>query len=154
RKLETAVGSDAIAAAARTLAARQVEEAIDVLLDYLPNIDDSWLEDEMLASLGRLAVKQGQASPKLLAAVKGPAPALRAGVVYLLGRRADVSQRGLVRSLLADADPLVRERAAQGLVGKRALQVLLEGGPADEAALKSQNVALTEEALLEFLHKR
>jgi HEAT repeat protein len=154
RKIETAVSGDAVAAAARLLAARQAEGALAALLAYLPVIDEAWLEDEILTSLGRLGIKQGEADAKLLAAVQDPVAARRAGVLYLLGRRADVAQRGLIRSCLEDADPLVRERAAQGMVGKRAWQAILDGGAADEAALKSQGVALTDEALLEFLQQR
>jgi hypothetical protein len=155
RKIEAGHSRDTMAAAARLLAVRNAEGGIEALLRYLPNVDDPWLDEEVLTSLGRLAVKAGgEPDAKLLAALKDPVPARRAGVLYLLGRRANAVQRGLVRSYLADADPLLRERAAQGLLGKRALQSVIDGAPADDATLKTQNISPTEEALLDFLRKR
>ena len=154
KKIEAVNSTDVIATAARLLAARNADGTIDVLLGYLPNVDDPWLEEEVLTSLGRLAVKHGRADPKLLAALKDPLPARRAAALYILGRRADVSHRALVRSHLADADAVVRERAAQGLVGKRALQSLLDNGPSDETVFKAHSAAMTDESLIAFLRKR
>ncbi len=136
------------------LAARKAPGAIEALLRYLPNAEDGWMEEEVLTSLGRLAIRQGEPDAKLLAALKDAVPARRGGVLYLLGRRGNAAQRAVVRAFLADADPLLRQRAAQGLVGKRLLQAQLDNGPADEAVLKSHNVAATEGALVAFLRER
>jgi HEAT repeat protein len=154
RKLDTAANRDNTVAAARLLAARQANGAIDVLLRYLPDVDDPWVEDEILVCLGRLAIRQGEPDARLLAALKDPLPVRRGAVIYLLGRRANVGQRGLVRSFLVDRDPLLRERAVQGLVGKHALETQRDAGPADQTTLKNNHLAVTEEALLAFLRKR
>ncbi len=152
--LSPAPPSEVRAAAARLLAARRAEGAIDVLLHQLPAVDDAWLEDEFLASLGRIAVPDGRPDPQLLAALKDPLPARRAAAVYVLGRRADASQRGLVRSFLADGDARVRTRAGQGLVGKSALQAPLDRAAADEATLRQHGIALAADAWLDFLRRR
>ena len=154
RKIDTSAGRDASVAAARLLAARQADGAIDALVRYLPSADDPWMEEEILTSLGRLAVKRGEPDTRLLSALKDPLPLRRGAVLYLLGRRGNAAQRAVVRSFLADPDPLLRERAMQGLLGKRALNAVLDSGPADLAILKSNNVEPAEDALLEFLRKR
>lgn len=154
RKIDTSAGRDATVAAAHLLAARKAPGAVEALLAYLPNAEDGWMEEEVLTSLGRLAIRQGEPDAKLLAALKDPVPRRRGGILYLLGRRGNVTQRTVVRSYLTDADPVVRARAAQGLLGKRVLQSQLDAGPADEAILKSSNVAATEAALIAFLRQR
>jgi len=152
-RIEPAVERDATAAAARLLAVRQSAGAVEALLAFLPRVEDVWLEEELLTSLGRLAVHQGTPDAGLLAALKDPQPARRAAAVYVLGRRASAAQRAQVRAFVEDADPRVRTRAAEGLLGKHVGQSLLDSGPADDATLKSQNVAATEAALLEFVRR-
>ncbi len=154
RKIETSPSRDAPVAAARLLAARSADGAIEALLRYLPNVDEGWMEEEVLTSLGRLSIKQGVPDAKLLAALKDPLPQRRGAVLYLLGRRGQVAQRTTVRALLIDSDPLVRQRAAQGLLGKMPLQAQVDAGTADEATLKNAGVAMTESVLVDFLHKR
>src|SRR5260370_3297008 len=153
-RIEPAVERDATAAAARLLAVRKAEGAGEALLAFLRRVEDVWLEEELLTSLGRLAVHQGTPDAGLLAALKDPLPARRAAAVYVLGRRASAAHRAQVRALLEDADPRVRTRAAEGLLGKHVGQSLLDRGPADDATLKGQNVAATEAALLEFVRRR
>lgn len=153
-RIEPAVERDAAAAVARLLAVRKSEGALEALLAFLPRVEDVWLEEELLISVGRLGVQQGTPHAGLLAALKDPLPPRRAAAVYVLGRRANSAQRALIRALLEDADPRVRTRAAEGLLGKQVGQSLLDRGPADDAILKGQKVAATEAALLEFVRQR
>jgi HEAT repeat protein len=153
RKMEASATRDVTVAAARLLAARRADGAIDAFLRYLPGADDAWIEDEIRTSLGRLAIRRGEPDARLLAALKDPLPQRRAAVVYLLGRRAHVAHRALIRSYLADPDPVVRERAVAGLLGTLALQAQHDNG-SDEAMLKNAGVAATESALLDYLHQR
>jgi HEAT repeat protein len=154
RTIESSAGRDTTVAAVRVLAARKAPGGIETILRYLPNADDDWMQEEVLTSLGRLAVVQGVPDARLLAALHDPVPLRRAGVAYLIGRRGNAEQRGLVRAFLADPDPLVRERAVQGLLGKRVLQAQQDGGPADLAILKSHNIPATAAALIAFLRQR
>lgn len=153
-KTETSQVAEQPAAAARLLAARRMPGTIDVLLNYLPVIHDDWLEEEVLTSLGVLAVQAPGIDPLLTAALKDKVPGRRAAAVYVLGRRGGLDQRETVRSFLADADALVRRRAAQALIGKRPARDYQDRANADEALLKSQGLATDEPALLELLRRR
>ena len=55
--------------------------------------DDPFLEEEILANVGRLTVQPGKVDPLILNALKDPLPFRRAIAAYLLGRRGDVAQR-------------------------------------------------------------
>jgi HEAT repeat protein len=154
REIDASAGRDTIVAAARLLAARSADGAIEALLSYVPNADEAWLEEEVLTSLGRLAIKHGEPNAKLMAALQDPLPQRSSAVLYLLGRRGNVAHRALVRSFLTNADARLRDRAVQGLLGKRFMQEQLDGGPADDTALKNSGIAPTETALVEYLHKR
>src|SRR5262249_25642584 len=73
------------AAAARLLAVRRPAGALEVLLDYLPHADDNWVEEEVLAGLGELGLRQGAIDPLLSAALKDPRPARRGAAGFVLG---------------------------------------------------------------------
>jgi HEAT repeat protein len=148
-----AMGPEVPVAAVRILAHRQAPGAVEALLGYLSSADDDWIEEEVLASLARLTVWHGKVDPRLLQALDDREPGSRAAAAYVLGRRADASYRPIVRRLLADAEPLVRERAALGLVGKRLPQIVRDmAGP--DADLLKRNSLTNEESQLAFLRKR
>lgn len=149
-----AMGPEAPVAAARLLAHRQAPEAIETLLAYLPSAPDDWVEEEVLACLGQLAVRAGKVDAKLLAALHDPFPPVRAAAVYVLGRRADVEQRHTVRKFLADPDPQVRERARLALAGKRLPQFVRDTAPQDDDVIKQQQLRPEQPALLDFLQQR
>ncbi len=142
------------AAAARVLAQRRPPGAVAALLNYLPFIDDDWLMDEVLASLGALAVSPGKVDPLVVAALKDSLPVRRAGAAYVLGLAGGPNERELVRPLLADPDAGVRVRAAVGLIGKEDFQPAQEALAADEDILKKNRVGTDGAALLAFLRKR
>ena len=78
----------------------------------------------------------------------------RAAAAYLVGRRGGIEHRAALRELLGDADELVRRRAAEGLLGKRPVQILQEAAAADEAFLRGQKIEPTQAGLLELFRKR
>jgi HEAT repeat protein len=153
RKIE-GIGPEHPVAAARVLASRSEAAAIPVLFAYVPFADDDWAREEVLSCLGRLTVREGKLDPALSAALKDASPQRRSLAVYILARRAGADERATVRKMLADADPQVQLYAAQGLVGKRAYQILRDTADADEALLKSHAVATDEAGLLAFFRKR
>jgi hypothetical protein len=100
-----------------------------VLLNYLPFAEDELLEEEALTVLGQMGMRQNQADPALLAAIKDSAPLRRAAAGLALGRVPDGDVWMQVRPLLTDADPRVRFRTAQGLIAgrhKEAVPALVE----------------------------
>ena len=115
-------------AAARLLAVRRPAGAAEVILAYLPFTDDEGVEDELVTTLGVVGLDRDKADPALVRAVKDGAPARRAAAGLLLGAARDAGLRAAVRPLLADAEPKVRLRAAQGLIDgkdKKAVPVLI-----------------------------
>jgi hypothetical protein len=107
------------AAAVRLLAVRKPLRAAEVLLAYLPFAADEAIEEEALATLGVLGVRDGKTDPLLPRALKDPEPARRAAAALLVARSPEAGERAAVRKLLADRDVKVRLRAAQGLVAAR-----------------------------------
>lgn len=153
-KIRDSQGPEQPVAAARLLAHRQVPEAAAVLLQYLPYCNEEYVEEEVLACVGRLALRGSRIDPALAAAVKDSLPERRAAAAYILGRSGGLEHRSLVRSFLSDADPLVRERAAAGLVGKRLPSTLRESRNADQELVRSQKIGIGEPDLVAFLKKR
>jgi HEAT repeat protein/outer membrane protein assembly factor BamB len=116
------------AAAARLLARRTTAGAVPTLLAYVPFADDTLIEEEVLAALAALGTQPGKVDPALANALKDHVPARRAAAAYVLGRHPEKAQREEVRPLLADPEPLVRFRAAQGLLAgkdRHAVPVLI-----------------------------
>jgi HEAT repeat protein len=154
-KIAVTTQSETVAAAARVLAEREAGKASEALLNFLPSTSyDSFLEEEILTIVGRLTIKAGKVDPLLLEARTDSHIHRRATAAYLLGRRGGVEHRAALRELLADADPQVQRRVAEGLLGKRSAQLLQEGAAGDEALLAGQKIEPTEAGLLEFFRKR
>ncbi len=127
------------AAAARLLRQRAPEGAAAALLAYAPDADNDAVENEVVASLAVLGVHDGKVDAAVVAALKDKAPARRAAAGVVVGRSGTAEQRADVQKLLADPDPRVRFRAAQGLLAGRdrsavpALIALVKDGPPDLA---------------------
>jgi HEAT repeat protein len=153
RKIES-TGPEYSAAAVRLLARRRTTDAIPVLLDYLPQVDDEWQREEVLGSLGRLMVRGGKIDPLLTAELKSASAPRRAVAGYILAQHGDREQRDVVRRLLDDPSPEVRHLTAQGLIGKRLGLNLRDNAGSDDALLKSALGGSDEANLLEFLRKR
>lgn len=159
QKIERGPGPEQPAAAARLLALlpprdpRETPAALEALMDYLPYVDDEWLEGEVLGAVGTLAARQGKMD-LMVAALKDSRPERRAAAGYVLAQRGSLEQRKLVRQLLGDPDPTVRARAARGLLGKRLLQSAQVDATADEAQLRQAGVGNDGPGLLAFFAKR
>jgi HEAT repeat protein len=154
RAIESGPGPTLVVAAARMLEARRPDGAVGVLLDYLAVLDSEWLREEVLLSLGSLGLNGGKVDPLLEAALKDRVPLRRAAAVYVLARMGGAAERGLVRPLLVDPEPMVRRHAAQGLVGAEALRPADESSAAEEALLRQYYVGADAPALLAFLRRR
>jgi len=153
RKIES-MGPEYPVAAVRLLTRRQTPEAIPVVLQFLPLIDDDWEREEVLDSLGRLMVRGGKIDPLLITELKSANPERRAIAGYILGRHGGRDHRETVRHLLDDPNANVRLLAAQGLLGKRVWLNLRDNAAGDEALLKSILGASDEATLFRFLRKR
>jgi HEAT repeat protein len=130
-------------AVVRLLARRHPAGTVETLLRYLPYaVYDPELEEEVWFALDALAVRDGKLDPAFAGALRDALPARRAVAGCILGRRGDPDQRAIVRKLLNDTAPVVRLRAAQGLLAakdKDALPVLI-------ALLEEPSVALAWQA--------
>jgi len=127
------------AAAARLLRARQPDGACDTLLAYIPFAEDPLAEDEVLAALALVGSRDARPDAALLSALKDPVPARRGAAALAVGRAGSSEQQKEVVKLLADPDPKVCLRAAQGLIAAKdkravaALLTLVSGAPLDLA---------------------
>jgi HEAT repeat protein len=116
------------AAAVRLLLRLRPPETVPALLRYLPYAAPEWVQEEIYYALNAFTVKQGKVDPALVAALTNVAPTRRAVAACIVGWRGDADQRAAVRKLLADPDPMVRLRAAQGLLAagdKAAVPILI-----------------------------
>ncbi len=137
-------------AAARILARERPAEGAAVLLDYLPYADDTFVEEEVLAALVALAADRPGRPADALApfrrAVQDPLGRKRAAAGYVLGR-ADRESRAAAKKLLADREPAVRFRAAQGLLAghdKDAVPAVIDlvAGPPHEFHWQAEELLL------------
>jgi HEAT repeat protein len=103
-------------AAVRLLLKRQPARTVEALLQYLPFADDEDVEEEIGWGLYGMALERGELRPALRDALRDKLPARRAAAACIVGRRGTEADRTAVRKLLEDADPMVRLRAAQGLL--------------------------------------
>jgi HEAT repeat protein len=136
-------------AALHLLGRRPAEEAVRVVLDYLPFADDARVEEEAVATLSILSVRSPGIDSALLDALKDAQPVRRAAAALVLGQVGAKDDCAAVRTALKDADARVRLRAAQGLLAARdkaALEPLiglLAEGTAEQA---NQAEVLLQEA--------
>ncbi len=127
------------AAAARLIRQRAPADSAAVLLAYTPDAENDEVAEEVLASLAVLAVHEGKVDAAVVAALKDKNASRRAAAGVVVGRSGTPEQRAEVRTLLADPDPRVRFRAAQGLLAGRdragvpALVALVKDGPTELA---------------------
>lgn len=95
---------------------RVFADVVGVLLEFIPFADDSSVEDEVLQTLVKLALRNGNPEPGVGAFLKNKFASRRAAAGYILGRSRDAANVASAQMLLADADPWVRLRTAQGLI--------------------------------------
>lgn len=106
-------------AAVRLLVRRQEIEPVPALLRYLPYAADEDMVEEIWFGLDALTLRDRNVPPALRDGLKDTLPARRAAAACIVGRRGNAEKQAEVRKLLADAKPMVRLRAAQGLLGAK-----------------------------------
>ena len=104
--------------AVRVLARRAPAGAAECLLAALPLLAEDDLLGDAWQGLDRIAVTARVVPAPCAAAASDPDPDRRAFAAYLLGRRGTEAQREAAKRMLADPEPGVRLRAAQGLLGR------------------------------------
>jgi HEAT repeat protein len=105
-------------AAARVLAHRKPAGAVEVLLEFLPNIEDTATAEDVARIVGPVALdKTGKPEPAVLLALSDRQWIKRYAAAEALARIA--AQRPLVRKLLKDHDSGVRRRVALALLNAR-----------------------------------
>jgi hypothetical protein len=125
-------------AAVRLLAVRAPDGATEALVRFLPWARDETVEEEATQALLVLARRTGRPDPALTTALADPSPVRRGAAALIVARLDEAAQRERVRRLLQDDEPLVRLRAAQGLLAagrKEAVPTLISllAGPAPVA---------------------
>jgi hypothetical protein len=124
--------------AARLLGILKSAGAADVLLNFLPMVDDEYVRETIHQTLATLCLREGKPPAAIAAAVKDKEAARRVAAAYVLAR-GSAQPHTAVKRLLSDPDPRVRLEAASGLVqaGEKsavpALAALLSEGPAEIA---------------------
>ncbi len=118
RCLESIQGPAAVAlpaAAARLLAVRKPDGAVEALLTYLPFADDAEVIAEVTSALAAVACIGGEPDPALQRGLTDPSAVRRAAACVALCRAGSPGRWPAVRGLLADPTPAVRLRAAVAL---------------------------------------
>jgi hypothetical protein len=105
-----------MAQAARLVAERRPAGAVEVLLAYLPWVEDDGVEDAFFAALEAVGLPGGKPDPALSAALADRRPLRRAAAAHVLGQTAAADLRRPVVVLLRDTEPRVRFEAAAALV--------------------------------------
>lgn len=127
------------AAASRVLAERRPAGAAEALLAYLPLAEETWVEEEIRASLKRLAAGDARAVAALEKALADPVASRRGAAGWILGAADDPKRRRQAITLLADSSSEVRFLTAASLLGAHdaaavpALIALLAGDSAELA---------------------
>ncbi|MBI2806392.1 MAG: HEAT repeat domain-containing protein [Planctomycetes bacterium] len=104
------------AAAGRLLAERQPPGALETLLNYLPFVDEAWVEDELRKAVKKMAGADARGERMLEQALDDKQPKCRAVAAWILGASADPRQRAKVIPCLVDGSSEVRFLAASALV--------------------------------------
>jgi HEAT repeat protein len=114
--------------AARLVALRKPEGAVEVLLDFLPFASET-MTAEVQEALTALALRDGKVEPALVRALDDKLAVRRAAAAEALSRAGGLEIRPTLRKLLKDADLTVRLRVALTLATaqeKEAVAVLID----------------------------
>jgi hypothetical protein len=128
KHIESGSSTAVVGAAARMLAVRKPAGAAEVLLAYLPVVEDELVGEAVRQALTAIAVRDGKADPALVAALADKTPVRRAAAGAALCRAKADDQKPAVRKLLEDKDPQVRLQVGLALAqakDKDAIPVLI-----------------------------
>jgi hypothetical protein len=137
--IEAPPETDLLRAAAALLAARRAAGTLEVLLAFLPSLEDDSAEEDLFRAIERLGFSKGKAAPPLVSAIRAKTSRQRAAAAWALGRSTEKADRDRVFLLLRDDAAAVRYRAAEALVvgrdarGVPALIAQIEEGPLELA---------------------
>src|SRR5207249_1281321 len=106
-------------AAVRRVVRQRAEGAAATLLRFLPYAVEQSLQEEVWFGLDAMAKEQKALDPAFQATLRDKVAVRRAAAAYILGRRGKEREQQLARKALADSDPGVRLRAAQGLLARQ-----------------------------------
>jgi len=112
---EKDVSYEVPAAAARTLARKRPDGAVEAMLAYVPFADNELVLDEARSLLTQLAVTDGKPHPALVEALGDKLPLRRAAAGEALVRGGKEAARELTKKLLKDPDAFVRLRVGLAL---------------------------------------
>ena len=93
--------------------------AIGTLLAYIPFADDETVEQEILTCLTLLSLREPTVEPELVKALSDANATRRGAAAYVLGHVGAKEHVAKVQPLLDDLQPVVRLRAAQGMLAAR-----------------------------------
>lgn len=94
-------------------------EAIRSLLAYIPFADDDSVEEEILTCLTLLSLREPKVEPAIEKALSDASVVRRGAAAYVIGHVGTKEQVAKIPAMLEDPQPIVRLRAAQGLVAAR-----------------------------------
>lgn len=116
-------------ATARLIGRLRPAKAAEVLINYLPFAADAGVVQEVSRALAKVAVKNGQPEPVIVASLQDKLAVKRGAAAEALARAKARDLLPQIRPLLKDAEPLVRLRTALALLDFKeaeALPVLVE----------------------------
>jgi hypothetical protein len=108
KSIQSESSSEIIATAARMLAVRKPAGTTEVLLAYLPSVEDDMVAASVRDALTSTAVQDGKADAVLTAALADKSPVRRGAAGAALCRAKAEDLTPAVRKLLEDQDPNVR----------------------------------------------
>ena len=112
---EKDVSYEVPAAAARTLARKRPEGAVEAMLVYIPFVDNELVLDEARSLLTQLSVTDGKPHPALVQALTDKLPLRRGAAGEALVRGGKDKTTELAKKLLEDPDAFVRLRVGLAL---------------------------------------
>jgi HEAT repeat protein len=117
RAIEDRSNRTLVLAVVRLSGKHPIDRTVEALIQFLPFAGDEEVANEIWYALDALTIQQGKLDPSVIAALVSESTLRRAVAGYLVARRAKPAERRKVLALLSDADPFVRLRTAQGLLG-------------------------------------
>lgn len=112
------------AAAARVLAKLKTEGTAEVLMAFLPFVNDTMVIDEICKTLGAVAVRDGKADPLLVKSLEDTVPVKRGAAGEALVRAEVKDQIANVKKLLQDKDINVRFRVCMAMLTSQDKDIL------------------------------
>ena len=111
QKIDEGSGGQTVSAAARLVAHRKPDKAVEVLLNYLPSAEDEMVAEQVRQSLAALALKDGKPEPVLIAALTDKSAVKRAAAAVALCHAKVKDELPAIRKLLQDPNAVVTPSA-------------------------------------------